>query len=30
VSRALLLDYNEFAISGELTSLDLKDIKPCK
>jgi hypothetical protein len=29
-SRALLLDYNEFAISGELTSLDLKDIKPCK
>jgi hypothetical protein len=30
VSRALLLDYNEFAISGELTSLNLKDIKPCK
>ena len=30
VSRALVLDYNDFAISGELTSLDLKDIKPCK
>jgi hypothetical protein len=30
VSRALLLDYNDFAISGELTSLDLKDIKPCR
>ena len=30
VSRALLLDYNDFAISGELTSLDLKDTKPCQ
>jgi len=30
VSRALLLDYNEFAISGALTSLELKDITPCK
>jgi hypothetical protein len=30
VSRALLLDYNDFAISGELTSLDLKDIPPCR
>jgi hypothetical protein len=30
VSRALLLDYNDFAISGELTSLDLKDAKPCQ
>ena len=30
VSRALLLDYNDFAISGELTSLDLKDVPPCR
>ena len=30
VSRALLLDYNDFAISGELTSLDVKEIKPCR
>ncbi len=30
ISRALLLDYNDFAISGELTSLDIKDVKPCQ
>lgn len=29
ISRALLLDYNDFAISGELTSLDIRDSKPC-
>ena len=29
VSRALMLDYNDFAISGELTSIELKDTKPC-
>jgi len=29
ISRALLLDYNDFAISGELTSLEIKDTKPC-
>jgi hypothetical protein len=29
ISRALLLDYNDFAISGELTSLEIKDGKPC-
>ena len=29
ISRALLLDYNDFAISGELTSLDIKEAKPC-
>ena len=29
ISRALLLDYNDFAISGQLTSLDIKDNKPC-
>ena len=30
VSRALMLDYNDFAISGELASLDLRDGKPCR
>jgi hypothetical protein len=30
VSRALLLDYNDFSISGELTSIELRDSKPCK
>jgi envelope integrity protein B len=29
ISRALLLDYNNFTISGELTALDIKDTKPC-
>jgi hypothetical protein len=29
ISRALLLDYNDFAISGELTSLEIRDTKPC-
>ena len=30
MSRALLLDYNDFVISGEMTSLEIKDIKPCQ
>jgi hypothetical protein len=30
ISRALMLDYNDFAISGELTSLEIRDTKPCK
>jgi EipB-like len=30
ISRALLLDYNDFAISGELTSLDVKESKSCQ
>jgi hypothetical protein len=30
ISRALVLDYNDFAISGELTSLEIRDTKPCK
>ena len=30
ISRALVLDYNDFAISGELTSLDLRESKPCR
>jgi EipB-like len=30
VSRALVLDYNEFVISGALGKFDVKDSKPCK
>ena len=30
VSRALLLDYNDFSISGELKSIELRESKPCK
>jgi EipB-like len=30
VSRALLLDYNDFVISGALGKFDVKDSKPCK
>jgi hypothetical protein len=30
ISSALVLDYNDFAISGELTSLDLRESKPCR
>jgi hypothetical protein len=30
VSRALMLDYGDFAISGELTSIEIRDTKPCK
>jgi hypothetical protein len=29
VSRALLLDYNTFSISGEMTSLEIRSTKPC-
>jgi len=29
ISRALLLDYNAFVLSGELTSLNIKDEKAC-
>ena len=29
ISRALTLDYTDFTISGEMTSLELKDSKPC-
>lgn len=29
ISRALLLNYNDFSISGEMTSLDMKKEKPC-
>src|SRR5882762_5846788 len=30
VSRALVLDYNDFVISGEMGKFDVKDSKPCK
>ncbi len=30
VSRALVLDYNDFVISGAMGKLDVKDSKPCK
>lgn len=30
ISRALVLDYNDFVISGELTTLEIRDSKPCK
>jgi hypothetical protein len=30
ISRALVLDYSDFTIKGELTSLELKKPKPCK
>jgi len=29
ISRALVLDYNDFVLSGELTSLEIEDAKPC-
>jgi hypothetical protein len=29
VSRALILDYGDFVLSGELTSFEMKDAKPC-
>ncbi|HEY1365122.1 MAG TPA: cell envelope integrity EipB family protein [Xanthobacteraceae bacterium] len=30
VSRALMLEYNDFSISGKLTSIEFKDHKPCR
>jgi hypothetical protein len=30
VSRALVLDYNDFVISGSLGKFNVKDAKPCK
>ena len=29
ISRALMLDYNNFSISGELKTLEIKDSKAC-
>ncbi len=30
ISRALVLDYNDFVLSGEMTTLEIKDAKPCQ
>jgi hypothetical protein len=30
ISRALSLDYNDFVVAGKLTSLELKEPKPCR
>jgi len=30
VSRALVLDYGDFVLTGEMTSLEMKDAKPCR
>jgi hypothetical protein len=30
ISRALTLDYNDFAISGELSSIDIRESPPCQ
>jgi hypothetical protein len=30
VSRALMLDYGDFVLTGEMTSLEMKDAKPCQ
>ena len=30
ISRALALDYNNFVINGKLSSLDIKDVAPCR
>jgi hypothetical protein len=29
ISRALTLDYNDFVVNGKMTSLEIKDTKPC-
>jgi rhodanese-related sulfurtransferase len=29
ISRALTLDYNDFVVSGKLSSLEFKEVKPC-
>jgi hypothetical protein len=30
ISRALVLDYNDFVISGAMGKFDVRDSKPCK
>jgi len=30
ISRALLLDYNDFVVRGDMSSLEIKDSKPCR
>jgi hypothetical protein len=29
VSRALLLDYGDFVVSGEMKQIEFRDTKPC-
>jgi hypothetical protein len=29
ISRELVLDYGDFVLSGEMTTLEIKDTKPC-
>ena len=29
ISRALTLDYNDFVVAGKMTSLEIKQAKPC-
>jgi hypothetical protein len=29
VSRALMLDYGDFVLSGEMTSIEVKEARPC-
>jgi hypothetical protein len=30
ISRALMLDYNDFILRGDMSSLEIKDTKPCR
>ncbi len=30
ISRALVLDYGDFAVAGDMTSLEMRDTKPCR
>ena len=30
IARALVLDYGDFTVAGDLTSLEMKDAKPCE
>ena len=30
ISRALKLDYNDFILRGDMSSLEIKDTKPCR
>jgi hypothetical protein len=29
IARALMLDYGDFTVAGDLTALEMKDVKPC-
>ena len=30
ISRALVLDYNDFVLTGDMSLLEIKDSKPCR